>query len=837
MEVLVLGPLEVRHHGGAMRLPGARPRELLSLLATRPNQPVSPQRLIEELWDGAPPPTAASALRVHIGHVRSILEPGRPDGRGDRLALVSGGYVLRLDASTLDSLRFEERATAGREADLRGDVHVADDELTAALDCWRGPAFAEIRGLSAAQAAIARLEQLRVRTIEALVDVRLALGKPATVVDLLVSAVDEFPLHERLAAQLMLALYRCGRQADALRACARLAQRLDEQLGVKPCQEVRQLEEDILLQRRHLDVPGRPSRLTVDNGVRAEPTRCIGRRSELDRLIELHDDARSGNRRLALVSGAAGIGKTTLVDEYCGRARRVGASILQARCAAPPSSGYDAIVQLLSAESLTRGPACGHVFEVLSRLRGERGPVTADLPVQGSNDPSDVLQLLESIARVVGSLEAAPIVLVVEDLQWADKATTRVLRHLLRHPTLDSLFVVATYCEEELEADLAERIARLAPPMQVARIELAGFDLYEIRALIRATADPSAVPLLLEIASTVGDATDGNPFYVRALMREFDDAASTGVGREELEEAVATLAPEGVRALLGRRLDRLSPAARDVLNAAATIGHAISVPVLAAVCGLSVEALTEPIEELLAGRLLDEDDWHVDHLELPHALVRNTVYSGLADDERERLHLRVAEVLESLDARRVRSDSRSRVEIAHHYVAALPLADPGTAADHARRAGDEAAERLSFSEAAAWYERARELWISAGRPESATGGLDLALGQAYEADREFTRARAAFAVPRTRSRSATRGCSPILPSPRTGRGRRRSTIEPRRGTCSRPRSWPSERAISDGDAACSRRLPPRSITSIPSARAGSPTKVSSSQPHATTRPA
>jgi len=743
VQLRVLGPLEVVHRDRVTEMARARPRELLALFATRPNRSISPQRLIDELWDGNPPPTATSALRVHIAHVRRVLEPERVHGPSDRLALESGDYMLRVDSCELDSLRFEELVSSGRESSQRGDARFAEECLGAALQCWRGSAFPDIRGLSAAQGAIARLEQLRTAAIEELADLRLALGSPETVIELLVNAVDEYPLNEHLTGQLMLALYRAGRQAEALRAFANLARKLDDELGLKPCPEICHLEEDILLQRRDLDLLSRPSPSIALVSARPEPARFIGRRPQLARLLAQHDEARSPNRRLALVSGPAGIGKTALVTEYVARAQRAGAIVMVGQCQPPPQRGYGAIGQAISA-LMSRGSPDEAVVEVLSFMRGagsgtqRPGETAAGATTDLS---SDVLELFQSIATVIRSLQSAPVVLVIEDLHWADKATIRVLRHLLRDPGLDHLFIVVTYRDDELDFERAERIERLAPPMQVERLHIEGLDHHEVRALIRATATPLAIPVLLDLATTITDATGGNPFYLRALLTEVDDTVATEPDRREIETAIETLAPAGVRALLSHRLNRLSIDSIFVLQAAATIGRGISAALLTDTCELSAGAIHEAIEELLDNRLLFEDDWHVDHFEFAHALVRSTVYSTIAHEERAQLHLRVAEALETCCSRLEPPHSG---EIAHHYLAAVPLADAGKAADWSSRAGKESADALAFAEAAAWYEQALQCWVAADRPVAAAGQLEFALGRAYEADHQFARAREMF---------------------------------------------------------------------------------------------
>ena len=286
MELRVLGPLDVRHDGSPVALRGSKPRQLLVLLAMRANRPVSSEQLIEELWEGEPPPSAATALRVYIAKLRRVLEPDRgatiPSGR---LPAGPNGYLLRVEPDELDAQRFERLVVLGRDANAVGDMRSAVALLTQALDLWHGPALVDVRDLSAARAEIARLDELRVEATEALADARLGCGEHAFVVDVLSAIVEQYPLRESLTKQLMMALYRCGRASEALRAFAQLASRLDEQLGVHPSAELRKLEEQILLQDPVLDFPAprgpaitpRPSRV-----------RFIGRRRELGRLLEIH---------------------------------------------------------------------------------------------------------------------------------------------------------------------------------------------------------------------------------------------------------------------------------------------------------------------------------------------------------------------------------------------------------------------------------------------------------------------------------------------------------------------------------------------------------------------
>jgi hypothetical protein len=298
--------------------------------------------------------------------------------------------------------------------------------------------------------------------------------------------------------------------------------------------------------------------------------------------------------------------------------------------------------------------------------------------------------------------------------------------------------VVATQRDEDMDANLGARIGRLAPPVQTRRMVLSGFDEHEVRALIR-NAATQLTPHLVELAPALRDLSGGNPFHLRALFNELDE----GVGIDSpdgLVRTIGTLAPEPVRALLGRRLTRLSPDARDVLRAAAGLGRGISTGLLVDVCKMSAAVVRESVEELLDARLLHEDDWQVDAFVFPHALVQNAIYEEIPDSERTGLHLGIAQALEA----RLRTARVSQAELAYHYAAAFPLADAILAAEYAVRAGDEAAIALAFDEAASWYEQALR-WRDIGdEPSSTAAALELALGRAYEADHQFGRARETF---------------------------------------------------------------------------------------------
>jgi DNA-binding SARP family transcriptional activator len=254
MEFRVLGPVQVEEDGVPLALgTGRRLRTLLALFLAHPNQIVATDTLIDQVWSEDPPPTAPTALRVHLTRLRSRLEPARPRATpSERLVSAPTGYRLRVGNDELDSLRFEHLLSVGGRA---AEPAVQRDLLTEALGSWRGRAFADVDDVDAVRAEAMRLDELRLGALEDLCDVRLALGEHGAVVPTLQRAVAEQPLRERLAGQLMVALYRSGRQSDALRAFARLRDDLGEELGIEPDTALAQLETAILRQESELVVP------------------------------------------------------------------------------------------------------------------------------------------------------------------------------------------------------------------------------------------------------------------------------------------------------------------------------------------------------------------------------------------------------------------------------------------------------------------------------------------------------------------------------------------------------------------------------------------------------
>jgi predicted ATPase/DNA-binding SARP family transcriptional activator len=317
----ILGPLEIRRDGVPLALPAPRARALLVILLVHANRVVSVDELCDELWRDQPPASARSAIQVHVAALRRTLDSGAI------LRTRAPGYVLEVDDDQLDARRFE----LGLREATRGEGPGAQERLGDALSLWRGRALAEFDDLACARLEAARLEELRMDALEERVEVDLRLGRHAESIAELVRLTSEHPYRERLHAQLMLALYRSGRQTEALEAYRRARDLLVDELGIEPGEELADLQRAILEHDPALSPPPPDAQRPAHRRPRlpAPPTPFLGRAAELREVTDL---LRAAGTRVVTMTGTGGSGKTRLAlraaeicaDDYRDGARFVG---------------------------------------------------------------------------------------------------------------------------------------------------------------------------------------------------------------------------------------------------------------------------------------------------------------------------------------------------------------------------------------------------------------------------------------------------------------------------------------------------------------------------------
>ena len=342
MEFRILGIVEVQDQDGSLSLGGPKPLALLTHLVLEAGRSVPREHLVDELWGDDPPPTAQDSLNVHIARLRRAL--------GARLHTTPSGYMLEAADEEVDASRFEAGVAAARAPG--DDPAITAAALREALSLWRGPVFGGLRVGPTAAAAAVRLEELRASALEDRVEADLALGRHAELISELTGLVAASPTRERLAGQLMLALHRCGRSADALSVHAAAARILEEQLGVDPGDALTALSRAIHRDDPGLAAPG-PSSLPVSAG------RFVGRRDELHEVGALLAGA-----RLLTLTGLGGCGKTRLAVEL-------------ARAAAPDHPGG---VHLVDLASLPASASVARQVAAVLGVRERRGePLTSSL--------------------------------------------------------------------------------------------------------------------------------------------------------------------------------------------------------------------------------------------------------------------------------------------------------------------------------------------------------------------------------------------------------------------------------------------------------------------------
>jgi DNA-binding SARP family transcriptional activator len=711
MEVRVLGPLEVVARDRPVDVGTPKERSLLAMLALARGRPLAAEVLIDRLWGPSPPPAAMTTLHGYVARLRRALEPGRrARAASSVLVLRPGGYALDRGALTVDAERLEQLAGDGERALAEGQPEQAWRVLDEARRLWRGTPLADLPDADWAAADVARLQELHLRTQEGRARAGLALGRHAALVSELVQLVDAHPLHEQLREHLMLALYRSGRQAEALAVMRTGRRLLADELGIDPGAALQALEQAILRQDPSLERPAPRAAGSAGLPDRAENrSLLVGRDAELAALRQAAAEALAGRAGLVLVSGEPGIGKTRLVEEVhrCAGA----APVVRGRCvAAEGAPPFWPWTQVLACLPPTEEPA-----------DADRDP--ADAPAEAAR----FTLAMRMAERLRSASQKTGLVVVLEDAHWADHASLELLRLIPFALDAAPVLLVVTYRPDEASDSLREVVAEFARHHAATRLELAGLP---IDAVARLLTD-AACPADTETVVAVHDRTGGNPFFIGELVRW---AARRG---ESLARAPL---PSGVRDVVRLRVAALPPVAGQVLSVGAVIGREFPLRLVEAALDATDDASLGAVEGALAAGLVSEvaDG----RFRFTHALVREALLEDMTGARRARVHARVAVAL-----RTTLGGHAPAAALAHHAYAAAHGGVPGTgAADACLRAAREALARTAYEDAEDLASRglgvcdagtepvtAGDLLLTAAEALNRVGRHDEALARALEA--------------------------------------------------------------------------------------------------------
>jgi len=709
VEFRVLGPLEAHAQSGPLRLGGGKQRALLAILLLNANEVVSSDRLIDELWDSHAPDSAAKALQVHVSQLRKALEPER--GPGDPASLLvtqPPGYMLNVAPDRLDLARFERLAAEGRRLLAVGDPARAATALDDALALWRGAPLADLAYASFGQAEIGRLEELRLAAHEDRIEAELECGRHAAVVGELERFVAVEPLRERPRCQLMLALYRSGRQADALELYRSTREALVEELGIEPGKALQDIHAAILKQDPSLDAPAplEPSHRTAPAVTAPRVTGdFVGRETELRDLEVALEGALMGRGNVCLISGEPGIGKSRLADELAERARQVDAQVLWGRCwEAGGAPAYWPWVHSL--REYVRGISPDELRDQLGRGGGEVAHLVPelrellpDLPVLESPDSEGArFRLFDATTSFLRRAAAErPLLLVLEDLHAADTPSLLLLQFVAGEIAGARMLVVGTYRDMELAPSnpAAGALVEVERQQSARTLSLHGFGEEDVCRLIEVIGEvcPSR-----SVAAAIHGATGGNPLFIGELVRLL---LAEGRLEQPVDEVDVRMAiPRGVRDVIARRLAQVTEPARELLEVASVLGREFALDTLALVTERRVDELLELLDEAIGEGVIAESPGGAHRMRFSHVLIRDTLYDELGAGRRMQVHRRTGEALEELHEH---DPDANLAEIAHHFFEAGPSGDPRGAYEYARAAGDRAARLLAYEEAVRLY--------------------------------------------------------------------------------------------------------------------------------------
>ncbi|MFF0343000.1 ATP-binding protein [Kribbella sp. NPDC004875] len=703
LKLQVLGPLRV-WHGSVEVDPGPHQQAcLLALLLARAGRPIGPGELINLIWGENEPASALNAIHKYVGSLRRLLEPALQARQPSAyVARTTNGYLCTAGADVLDLARFRQLVTAARTALDKSQTAAALDQYAAALELWSGPAGGGAAHSPAAVAVFAGLDDEFLGACVDAAELAISLNQPHRVLPALHLASTMSPLHEPVHAGLVRSLCAAGQQAEALTAYDVIRHRLADDLGIDPGAALRSAQRQVLEQT---SLPTPPSvrtatAATVDGEL-------VGRAQEVNLLRSAVEPALAAGTAVVLLEGEPGIGKTRLLQQIAQHAQDRAARVvwghgLQGGGAPALWPWVEVVRSLLESRSTTR--RAEWLTGDLSRLTETRevaGPAPA-VPDDGAR-----FRLFEEVVGVISESAAErPLLIVLDDLHWADPASLHLFNHVVaRLPARTAVVAALRNRDPSLGVELARALAaasRIRGHRRLLVGPLAELGVAEL--MRRETGDLPAA----EVSRAVHARTAGNPFFVQEVARLLSD------GKTLTEESVLRSGvPLTVRDVVRNRMDALDPGTRELLQAAALAGRTVDLVLLARIAVADVATCLEQLEPVrdlgLAGPVPGDPFGYC----FAHDLVREAVCETVPPARAASLHQAIADAIEA-----VRTNDDSLAErAAHHLWEAGPLVDPARTVAALLRAGARATAKTALRDAERHLVRAVERARGAALPE------------------------------------------------------------------------------------------------------------------------
>jgi DNA-binding SARP family transcriptional activator/tetratricopeptide (TPR) repeat protein len=699
---------------------------LLAYLVLNRDRPVGREELIGALWPETAPRSQDAAMRTLLSRLRSALGRDVVSGRDELgLSLPEPAWV-DVEAAASEVWRAQRALDSG---DARAAWALAQVPLNIAS---RGL----LPGTQASWLEPRRqeLSDIRLQALEVIGRAGLSVGgtQLGSVERAARTLIDSEPYRESGYVLLMAALEAQGNGAEGMRVFEQLRSLLRDELGIAPSPEAIGAHERLLnppAARQSAVTAATAAEIEVPAELAAAATGpLVGRQAEMAQLQAWWQGGRAQSlERVMLLAGDPGVGKTRLLAETAVRAFASGAIVLAGRAPEETLVPYQPFLEALG-HYVFRAPleelrlVAREYGAELGRLIPELRRRVPELPPPDPGDPeTDRYRLFEAVAGLLAEISAAvPVLIVLDDLQWADRPTLLLLRHLARSPHNTRVSIMGAYRDvDQWSEGFDAALAGLRRERLMVQLDVGGLREAEAMELVRLRV--GGTPSLAFVQALYRE-TEGNPFFIEEIVRHLTDS-----GVRSQEAAAGDLErvglPDDVRDVISRRLDRLAPGSIEWLRVAAVIGRDFDYGLLERVLGFDEDRFLAALEDALDAGLVAESPGEPGRYSFAHALIRETLYEGMSSARRARIHRRVGVTLEASHPTLPETQIGA---LALHFTRAADPEDAERAIRYGLRAGEQATAMLANEEAAAHYARALEV-LDRSDPEALRRRCDLLL--------------------------------------------------------------------------------------------------------------